>query len=117
MTEASRDPEHDPDTTPGSESEPPDEWVPRYAWLLHLARQAAAADPSLSIVTAHMAFEVVAERSFAIAPESHGLRASVREAMLDRTFLSSKTRALWNGLTGDRISQASGWKAYTRSVE
>jgi hypothetical protein len=68
-----------------------------------------------------MAFEIVAERSFAIALESHGIKVSVREAILDvlpdRTYMSSKTRALWSGLTGDGISRAPSWKAYTKSVE
>src|SRR4051794_38779907 len=101
--------------------EQPD-FLPRFAKLLHLAETLARDDPSMCIVTAHMAFEVAAEGAFGRLLSFNDASPALAEAVItglpDRTFMNPRTREMWTLLSGgDEIKNASAWKRYHQSLE
>jgi len=98
------------------------DFLPRFAKLLQVAETLASDDPSMAIVTAHMAFEVAAERAFARLLSANGAAPALAEAVLaglpDRTFMDRRTREMWTLLAaGDEIKNAPPWKLYQQSVQ
>lgn len=80
--------------------------------------QADEAQHPIAIVTAQIAFEVRVESAFTeLLPLHANLPVETIIALLpDRTFMQPAVRDLWLALTGDRISKAPAWKAYTQHV-
>lgn len=85
--------------------------MPRFTKLLQVAETLGCDDPSMSIVTAHMGFEVAAEGAYARLPSVDGADQALAEAVTaglpDRTFMDRRTREMWAPLSGgDEINGA-----------
>jgi hypothetical protein len=81
----------------------------------------AAERPENAVITAQTAVEVCAHRCFELLlrleVDRDEVWVAIVECVPDASFMDKKTRMLWQGLTGDRISGASSWKAYQQHVE
>jgi hypothetical protein len=81
--------------------------------LLETAKSlVAAGQPTIAIVTAHMACEIAAERALARAFAARGLEfleASVTDLLNGHNMASDRVRGLYTALTGDHIETQPFW--------
>jgi len=74
-----------------------------------------------AVVLYHTAVEARVDQAFIDATDGKVERGVVTEAVISlipgMNFLDRKTQALWEALTGDRVTAFAGWAAYRESVE